>query len=55
MGNQDNSLHNLELKNFILNLAYSVSTCVTMNEPADHRPIIGKSAGSETIMYKDKL
>ena len=52
---QGNSLHNLELQNFILNLVYFVSKCVTMNEPADHRSRIGKSAGSEIIMYKDKL
>ena len=55
MENQGNSLHNLELQNFILNLVYFVSTCVTMNEPADHRQLTGKSAGPETIMYEDKL
>jgi len=55
MENQGNSLQNLELQNFILNLVYFVSTCVTMNEPVDHRPLIGKSVGPETIMYEDKL
>jgi len=39
---QGNALHNLELHNFILNLVHFVYTCVTMNEPADHRPLIGK-------------
>jgi len=55
MENQGNSLHNLELQNFILNLVYFVSTCVTMNEPADQRPLTGKSAGPETSVRKQTV